>query len=158
MATLFQSEGHEEPVMRLKDVMTTHVRGISTHQSVQEAAEVMCRMRVGSLPVFRDGEPVGIVTDRDITVRAVACGCDCSQLPVEKVMSDHLCTLPETTSIEDAAEEMEQRQIRRVLVSGDQNSIVGIVSLGDIVAKSHQQRLSAELIERVSQPCQPILE
>jgi CBS domain-containing protein len=144
--------------MQLKDVMTTHVRGISTHQSVREAAEVMGRMRVGSLPVFRDGQPVGIVTDRDITVRAVACGCDCSQVPVEQIMSDNLCTLPERTSIENAAEEMEQRQIRRVLVTGQDNAIVGIVSLGDIAAKSHQQRLSAELIERVSQPCQPILE
>lgn len=55
--------------MQLKDVMTTHVRGISNQQSVQEAAEAMSRMCIGSLPVFRDGQPVGIVTDRDIAVR-----------------------------------------------------------------------------------------
>lgn len=144
--------------MQLKDIMTAHVRGISANQSVREAAEMMGRMRIGSLPVFRDGQPVGIVTDRDITVRAVASGCDCSQKPVEEIMSDNLCTLPETTSLEDAAQEMEQRQIRRVLVGGEDNAIVGIVSLGDIVAKSNQQGLSAELIERVSQPCQPVLE
>jgi CBS domain-containing protein len=144
--------------MQLKDVMTTQVRGISTRQSVQEAAEAMRRMCIGSLPVFRDGQPVGIVTDRDITVRAVACGCDCSQKPVEEIMSENLCTLPETKSIEEAAQEMENRQIRRVLVCGEDNAIVGIVSLGDIAAKSHQQGLSAELIERVSQPCQPVFE
>lgn len=144
--------------MQLKDVMTTHVRGISAQQSVREAAEAMSRMGIGSLPVFRDGQPVGIVTDRDITVRAVACGYDCSQMPVEQIMSGNLCTLPETTAIEDAAQEMERRQIRRLLVRGPDQAIVGIVSLGDIAAKSHQRNLSAELIERLSLPCQPTLE
>jgi CBS domain-containing protein len=89
-------------MMQLKDVMTTHVRGISAQPSVREAAEAMSRMGIGSLPVFRDGQPVGIVTGRDITVRAVACARDCSRMPVEQIMRGNRCTLPETTSIEDA--------------------------------------------------------
>jgi CBS domain-containing protein len=144
--------------MQLKDVMTTHVRGLAAHQSVREAADVMNRMGIGAVPVFQDGKPVGIVTDRDIVVRAIACGCDCSQKPIREIMSDNPCMLPETTPIKDAAQEMEQRQIRRVLVTGENREIVGIVSLGDIAAKTDEHSLCAELIERVSTPCEPIRE
>lgn len=71
----------------------------------------MSRLSVGSVPVFRDRYAVGIVTDRDIAVRAVASGCDCSQNPVGETMSENLCMLPKTTSIADAAQEMEQRRV-----------------------------------------------
>ncbi|MCA9136615.1 MAG: CBS domain-containing protein [Planctomycetales bacterium] len=138
--------------------MTTHVRGLAAHQSIQEAAELMSRMSIGSVPIFRDGQPVGIVTDRDISVRAVARGFDCRQRHAEEIMSENLCMLPEKTPIKDAAREMEQRQIRRVLVTGANDEVVGIVSVGDIAAKSNQQHLSAELIEKVSVPCEPTRE
>lgn len=141
--------------MLLKDVMTTQVRGVSVDESVQSTAQIMEQLRVGSVPVFRDGEPVGIVTDRDIVVRAVAAGRDCSQTPAGEVMSSGLITLAETTPIEEAVREMEERQIRRLLVSGGDNRIVGIVSLGDIVTKTGEHQLSAELIEMVSLPAEP---
>ncbi|MFN7875708.1 MAG: CBS domain-containing protein [Pirellula sp.] len=144
--------------MQLKDVMTTHVRGLAAHQSVREAADVMSRMGIGAVPIFQDGKPVGIVTDRDIAVRAVACGSDCSRKPVREIMSENPCMLPETTPIKDAARKMEQRQIRRVLVTGRDSDIVGIVSLGDIAAKTNEHRLCAELIEKVSTPCEPTRE
>ena len=141
--------------MQLKDVMTTHVQGISADQSVCEAAQAMERMRIGSIPVFRDGRPVGIVTDRDIVVRAVATRCDCSQKRVGEIMTEGLVTMPETTDIADAAEEMEQRQIRRLLVTSESGEIVGVVSVGDIAAKAGQQQLSAQLIEQLSLPAEP---
>lgn len=142
--------------MLVKDVMTAHVRGIAAEQSVREAAEVMEQLRIGSVPVFRDGQPIGIVTDRDIVVRAVATGCDCSQKPVVEVMSSNLVTTHEDTPIEVVADEMERLQIRRVLVTGGaSNGIVGIVSIGDIVAKSGKHALSAELIEKISIPAEP---
>lgn len=144
--------------MQLNNVMTTHVRGLATHQSVQEAAQVMSRLGVGAIPIFEDGKPVGIVTDRDITIRSVANGREGSQQPLYEIMSQNLCLLPETTPIKDAVHEMEHRQIRRVLVTGPDDEIVGIVSLGDIAAKSQQHRLSAELIEKVSIPCLPLRE
>lgn len=145
--------------MKLTEVMTTHVRGISGNQSVQEAAEAMSQLSIGAVPVFGDGQPIGIVTDRDIAIRAVAAGLDCSRTPTSDIMSGDLCTVPEATSIEDVVHIMEERQIRRVLVTGGENGeIVGIVSVGDIAAKSHQQGLSAELIEKVSLPCEPTRE
>lgn len=145
--------------MQLKDLMTTHVQGIAEHQSIREAAELMDRLRVGSVPVFRDGHPIGIVTDRDIVIRAVGKGLDCAQQPVSEIMSAEPCMLSEQTSIEDAARMMEERQIRRVLVTGsNHDEIVGIVSAGDIAAKSHRQELSGELLERVSTPCEPVRE
>src|SRR6056297_2374953 len=136
--------------MQLKELMTTHVQGISADQSVCEAAQAMQRLGVGSVPVFRDGQPIGIVTDRDIVVRAVAEQCDCSQKPIGEIMTGELITMPETTSIAEAAKLMEQQQIRRLLVTGSNNEIVGIVSVGDIVAKSGEHGLAAELIEMVS--------
>ncbi|MEP5988189.1 CBS domain-containing protein, partial [Rhodopirellula bahusiensis] len=116
----------------------------------------MQSLQVGSLPVFRDGQPCGIVTDRDIVVRCVAAGSDCSQTPVGQVMTSELYTLPETTEIEAVAREMEQRQIRRLLVTGENYEIVGIVSVGDIAAKSGAQQVCAELIEKVSVPAEPV--
>jgi len=141
--------------MQLKTLMTTHVQGISAEQSVCEAAQAMQRLGIGSVPVFRDGQPIGIVTDRDIVVRGVAKQCDCNQTPVAEIMSGELVTMPETTEVGEAAKQMEQRQIRRLLVTGPENEIVGIVSVGDIVAKSGEHGLSAELIEMVSLPAQP---
>lgn len=141
--------------MHLSEVMTTHVQGIAAHQTIREAAEVMERLRVGSVPVFQDSRPVGIVTDRDIVVRGIAAGLDCSQTHVSEVMSSELVSLPETTDIKTAARQMEERQIRRLLVTGESGEIVGIVSIGDIAAKAGQHGLSAELIETVSQPAQP---
>lgn len=141
--------------MLLKDVMTTHVRGISADESVQSAAQIMKQLSVGSVPVFQDGTAIGIVTDRDIVIRAIAAGRDCSQTPVREVMTDGLVTLPESTPVDAAVREMEERQIRRLLVSGEDNMIVGIVSLGDIAAKSGEHHLSAELIEKISVPAEP---
>lgn len=141
--------------MQLKDVMTTHVRGLAAHQSVQEAADVMNRMGIGVVPIFEDGKPIGIVTDRDIVIRAVALGCDCSRKPVREIMTADPCMLLETTPIQKAAMKMEERQVRRVLVTGEQGEVVGIVSLGDIAAKSQEHKLAAELIEKVSTPCAP---
>ncbi|TWU04934.1 CBS domain-containing protein [Stieleria varia] len=142
--------------MKLKDVMTTHVRGISADESVRNAAEAMSQMQVGSLPVFRDGKPIGIITDRDIVVRCVAAGLDCSQTPCRQAMTGELITLPETTDIEAAASAMEERQIRRLLVTGENYDIVGIVSVGDIAANSGSQKVCAELIERMSVPAEPV--
>lgn len=141
--------------MQLKELMTTHVQGISADQSVCEAAQAMERLGIGSVPVFRNGQPIGIITDRDIVVRAVAQQCDCSQKPVGEIMSGELITMPETTEVGDAVREMEQRQIRRLLATGPDNEIVGIVSVGDIVAKSGEHTLCAELIEMVSLPAEP---
>jgi len=142
--------------MQLKDVMTTHVQGISADQSVREAAEAMGRLQVGAIPIFRDNQPIGIVTDRDIAIRAVAAGCDCSSKPVSEIMTSELYTMPETALVVEAANRMQEHQIRRLLVTGaDSDEIVGIVALGDIAAKSDQQELCGKLIEQVSQPAEP---
>lgn len=141
--------------MLLKEVMTTHVQGIAAHQTIREAAQVMERLRVGAVPVFQDGRPIGIVTDRDIVIRGISAGLDCNQTHISEVMSNELVSLPEDTDIKTAARQMEERQIRRLLVTGESGEIVGIVSIGDIAAKAGQHGLSAELIETVSQPAQP---
>lgn len=141
--------------MQLKDIMTTHVQGISADQSIQHAAETMRHLNVGAIPVFRNDEPVGIVTDRDIAIRGVANGCDCAS-PVSEIMSEGLVTLPEHTSVDEASQLMQERQIRRVLVVGEEGKIVGIVSVGDLVAKLDRQKMAAELIAKVSEPAEPV--
>ncbi|TWU48366.1 CBS domain-containing protein [Rubripirellula reticaptiva] len=141
--------------MQLKEIMTTHVQGISDQQSACEAAKLMERLQIGSVPVFCDGHAIGIVTDRDIVTRAVACGRDCSQTPVRQIMTGGLATMSETTEVSVAVDEMERRQIRRLLITGPEDEIVGVVSVGDIVAKTGKHNLSAELIEKISVPAEP---
>jgi CBS domain-containing protein len=142
--------------MQLKDVMTENVRGVDADQSVQTAAKLMDQLQVGALPVFRDSEPIGIVTDRDVAIRAVAPGLDCSQTTVTDIMTGGVVKLPDTTDVGDAARQMEGDQIRRLLVTNADGELVGIVSVGDIVAKSGEFGLSAELIQMLSLPATPM--
>jgi len=141
--------------MILKDIMTKDVQGLDRNESTQSAAKLMAEMDVGAIPVFEDGRPVGIVTDRDIVVRGVAPGKDGGSTPIAEVMTGDLVMLAEDTAIEEAAEQMERKQIRRLLVHGPDHEVVGIVSLGDLATKVPGERTCGEVIEQVSKPRQP---
>ena len=119
--------------MKLAAIMTGGIETITPHASLAEAAKKMASQDIGSLPVCDEPRRVvGIITDRDITVRAVARGMDPNQTRVEDVMTrDVLCCSSES-EVEDACELMERRQVRRLLVTGQDEVPVGIVSLGDI--------------------------
>jgi CBS domain-containing protein len=138
--------------MLLRDMMTAGIADISADATLMEAAERMKRQDIGAIPVRENGRLVGMLTDRDITVRAVAEGLDPRKTVVREAMSTDLWFCYEDQSVESAAKQMEEMQIRRLPVYDRNERAIGMVSLGDLAIRNHDQRLSAKVLERVSQP------
>ena len=139
--------------MRVRDVMSRGVECIGPERTIQEAARKMRDMDVGPLPVCGDGERlIGMITDRDITVRAIAEGCDPKQTTVREVMSEGIRFCFEDDDIEAAARMMQDEQIRRLVVLDENKRLVGIVALGDLATQSDDTRRTGEVLERVSEP------
>jgi CBS domain-containing protein len=138
--------------MRLKDVMTRHVQDIAPEATLREAAEKMRSLDVGALPVCDAGQLVGVITDRDIAVRAVADGRDPNRTSVRDAMTGQVCYCYDDEDVRRAVELMEARQIRRLPVYDRAQRLCGIVSLGDIATRGRDECLSGEVLERVSEP------
>lgn len=120
--------------MDLKDIMSTDVHKISSQDTVAQAAQMMQEYNIGSLPVCDNEKLVGVITDRDITINAVARG----QAPTTKVstaMSNDVVYGRPDMDIHEAAEIMGDKQIRRLPVV-DSGKVIGIVALGDLAVES----------------------
>ena len=142
--------------MRLKDIMTHDVEVIGPDGTLQEAADRMKELDVGMLPVCDGERLVGMLTDRDITVRATAEGEAPTDVRVRDVMTPEVIYCFEDALVSDAALLMQQKQVRRLLVLNRDKRLVGIVSLGDLAAKTHDKPLAGDVLERVSEPAAPI--
>ena len=138
--------------MQVKDVMTRSVETVSPESSLQETAERMKVLDVGPMPVCENGRLVGMVTDRDITVRAVAQGLGAAMGKVRDVMTPDVVFCRETDDVQDAARLMKDHQIRRLVVMDDNDKLVGIVSLGDLAVETEDEHLAAEALEKISMP------
>ena len=136
--------------MKVKDVMTTSVECVRPETTLQEAAAKMKSLNVGSLPVCEGDRPIGIVTDRDIVVRAIAAGRDPRTGRVPEVMTADVVSVPETADVKEAARLMKDRQIRRIVVVDSNKRVVGIVSLGDIAVDTRDDKMSGDVLEKVS--------
>jgi CBS domain-containing protein len=134
--------------MNIRDVMTTNPRTVSPADSIQNAARIMRDEDTGVVPVVDNGRPVGVVTDRDIVVRAVAEG----QLnrPVEQIVSKEVVTARPDMSTQEAAQLMSEHQIRRLPVV-ENDRLVGIVSLGDLAVKDSNDRRVGDALQEISQ-------
>jgi CBS domain-containing protein len=138
--------------MKLASIMTGGIETIAPHATLAEAAKKMASQDIGSLPVCAERRRVvGIITDRDITVRAVARGMDPNSTRVEEVMTRDVLSCSSDADVEQACELMEKRQVRRLLVTGQDDTPVGIVSLGDI-ALCLRESQSGEVLKKVSEP------
>ena len=104
---------------------------------------------VGSIPVGENDRLIGMVTDRDITCRAVANGKDCSKLTARDVMTKGIVYCREAEDLDDALRIMEQKKIRRLPVINDKKRMVGMLSIGD-VSHAASRELSGELMRAVS--------
>jgi CBS domain-containing protein len=118
--------------MQLKEIMTPGVEDISPEATLREAAEKMRHLDIGPLPVCDGDRLVGLLTDRDITVRAVAEGRDPATTRVREVMTPEVVYGYDNQDSRDAARLMEQYQIRRLPVLNHAKRLVGMVSLGDL--------------------------
>ncbi|HSO06943.1 MAG TPA: CBS domain-containing protein [Pelomicrobium sp.] len=138
--------------MQLKEVMTKGVKTINGDAVVLDAAKQMRDADIGALPVLIDGSLSGMVTDRDITVRAIADGLDPKKVPVRDIMTREVFTCSAGADVSEAVELMEDMQVRRVVVTDTNNHPVGIVSLGDLALHVRDERVPAEALREVSKP------
>jgi CBS domain-containing protein len=141
--------------MQLKDIMTPGVEVITPEATIQEAAQKMSQLDVGPLPVCDGEQLVGMLTDRDITIRAVAEGCDPTTTPVHEAMTPEIVYCFEDQEVYEAARLMEQYQIRRLPILNRNKRLVGIVSLGDLAVSTGNARQAGEVLEQVSEPAKP---
>jgi CBS domain-containing protein len=141
--------------MKVRDIMTSQVEVTHPDATLQEAATKMSQLDVGPLPVCDGARLVGMLTDRDITVRATAKGCDPTTTTVREVMTPEVVYCFDDQDVETAAQMMEMRQIRRVPVLNRGKRLVGIVALGDLAVETGNRDLAGETLERVSTPAEP---
>jgi CBS domain-containing protein len=141
--------------MKLREVMTPNVEVIRPDAPLQEAAALMKSLDVGSLPVCDGRRLQGMLTDRDITVRATAEGRDPRQTPVREVMSHDVIYCFDDQEVREAARLMEQRQIRRLPVLNRSKDLVGIVALGDLAVEMPNEGRVGEVLEGISEPARP---
>jgi CBS domain-containing protein len=137
--------------MKIKDIMTPDVKTVSPADTVQQAAKIMAKIDAGAMPVAENNRLVGMITDRDILLRAVAPGLAPDQCTVRSVMSDGIKYVYEDESTEDLARNMADLQVRRLPVVNRDKRLVGIVSLGDL-ATSGRDRETGAAIAGVSRP------
>ena len=141
--------------MLVQDVMTRHAESTRPNATLQEVAARMQELDIGSLPVCDDGRLVGMVTDRDITVRSVSQGHDPQSALVADVMTPGITWCFEDQSVEEAAKLMSEHQIRRLPVLSRDKRLVGIVSLGDLAVQTGDDELVGDTVDGVSEPSLP---
>jgi CBS domain-containing protein len=136
--------------MRVSDAMTREVRVASPDKSIREAAKLMAEIDAGVLPVGENDRLVGMITDRDIAIRAVALGKG-PETAVREVMStDQVLYCYEDEELDKVAKNMGEVQVRRLPVVSREKRLVGIVSLGDLAKK--QQRSAGKAVGDVARP------
>jgi CBS domain-containing protein len=138
--------------MQLSDIMTANPVVLGPDTVLREAARKMREIDSGVMPVGENDRLVGMLTDRDITVRATADGKDPNTTPVRDVMSSEVIYCFADDDVEVAARKMEEHQIRRVIVLNRDKRLVGIASLGDLAVHAPTDRLAGEVTEAVSEP------
>src|SRR4051812_35394728 len=138
--------------MLLKEIMTHNIEVVSPGDTLEQAAQKMAELNVGPMPVCEGKRVVGMLTDRDITVRATAAGCDPKTTLVCDAMSQDVVTCYEDQDVREAAKLMKEKQIRRLLVLNRADELVGIVSLGDLATEAGEQGQPGDVLKKVSEP------
>lgn len=141
--------------MQIQEIMTRDPVVAPPDATLREAARMMRDLDSGVLPIGEGDRLVGMLTDRDITIRATAEGKDPNTTPVREVMSSEVVSCFEDEDEREAAAKMQQYQLRRLVVLDRNERPVGIVSLGDLAVYTSDDRLAGEVTEAVSEPAQP---
>ena len=141
--------------MQVRDVMTPEPDVVQVGATLEEAARRMQMQDVGALPVCDGPVLAGMLTDRDITVRATAMGLDPIQATAGQVMTPAVACCYEDQDVGEAARLMGDQQVRRLVVVDRERRLVGIVSLGDLAMQAGDERVAGEVLERVSEPGEP---
>ena len=135
--------------MKVKDMMHKGAEYVAPNAKLQVIAKKMRDHDIGAIPVCEGGKTIGMVTDRDIAVRALANGKDLSKLEAKDVMSKDVIFCRDSEEAEDAIRIMEDNKVRRLPVLNEAKKLVGMVSLGDI-SHALSQDLTGEVTKAVS--------
>jgi len=136
-------------VQSLQEIMSKNVATITPQQSVAEAAQIMSQHNIGSIPVVQNGQCVGIVTDRDITLRAAAKGVDSTTTKIESIMSKNVVTATPQMDVHEASKLMADKQIRRLPIV-ENNKLTGIIAIGDIAVENRYQNEAGDALSDIS--------
>jgi len=134
---------------KVGDVMTGRPRAVTPETPLTEVAQMMETEDVGSIPVVDNDRLVGIVTDRDIVVRAIAKGKDPTGMPASAISTRELVTVRPEDDLSDALELMVRHQVRRLAVMGEDERLVGMVSQAD-VAREAKEKDTGEVVQGIS--------
>ena len=141
-------------MMKVRDIMTTSVESVGPATDLMTVARRMKELDIGSVPVVENDRLIGIITDRDIVIRAVAEGRD---LLLEQVR-DHLTPNPTTISpdvdVKKASELMAREQIRRLPVV-ENGRLVGFLAIGDLAVELNKDQVVGDALQKISEPAQP---
>ena len=137
--------------MKVRDIMTTSVASLSAEDTVVKAASIMKEHNVGSVPVCQGSNVVGIITDRDITLKSVASGVNSNSQSVREVMSSNPVVGSPDMSLEDASRIMSEQQIRRLPIVENQK-LVGVIALGDLAVEPKSDEKAGNALSSISQP------
>lgn len=138
--------------MKVKDIMTKNPACCMPETKLQEAAKMMVDNDCGCIPVVEDNKnqkPVGMITDRDITIRTVADGKNPLEMTVGDVMSKNVITVTGDSSVEECCNLMEKNQVRRVAVVDENGGCCGIVAQADIAIKAEDSKTD-KVVEKIS--------
>ncbi len=142
-------------MQKISEIMTRDVDVVRPDASLEEAARKMRTRDVGPLPVCDGDRVVGLITDRDIVVRATARGCDPKSTMVREAMTPDPVCIRDDDDIDAAMRLMEDRQIRRLPVVDRAGKLVGILALGDIAVDGATKKEAGKVLREVSEPAQP---
>lgn len=138
--------------MQTKQVMTHDVKWIHRNTSLKEAANTMKEFDIGMLPVVDDGKVVGILTDRDIVLRAVAAGKDPDKTEATDAMSTDVITAYDDQETSKISDLMKTKKVRRLVVFNRNDKIAGVYSLGDIANSLESKGKVGEILENITKP------
>jgi CBS domain-containing protein len=137
--------------MKVKEIMSKNIAYLKPEDSIEKAAGMMKTHNVGSLPVCRQDEIIGIITDRDITLRVVAEGQNSKQQMVSEIMTPNPAVGIPDMDVNYAVNIMSTKQIRRLPIV-ENDTLVGMLSLGDISVEPDLQDNAEEALNNISQP------
>ena len=140
----------------ITEVMSRDVTSVEPGDTIRHAAELMDDLDVGALPVTDGQRLIGMITDRDITIRATAAGLGPDETLVEEVMSEDICHCYEDQEVGTVLDDMADLQVRRVpVVHRDTHALIGMVTLGDLVLDEEGAHQAVETLRDISSPLPP---
>ena len=141
--------------MKVQDIMSRNPTCVTPETPLAEAARLMKQEDIGVVPVVESENSkrlVGLITDRDIAIRAVAEGRDGKTTSVGHIMTSEVRSASPDDSVDDVMTLMGREQVRRVPIVDERGSLVGIVAQADIVLEAKDDKQAEKTVERISQP------